>query len=224
MSWKDAIKRLTGAKANILAATEDMQRQRAAILETITRLRGEQESARTALPPPAELVATAARLVDETGAHWARDHGGGLLRHLAGQVSPGLLAGRDTAVELRPILPFAFHEPLPFGALCFLQPSELKTALREAVPTAERPAVLERLGRELAEVEALEDALVDELTAAGLTVAHRPEVAARRERETRAREVEAQRARDRAWLAEQRRLGHVGTPERHTARLRPDDR
>ena len=62
------------------------------------------------------------------------------------------------------------------------------------------------------------------MAALGIVVAHRPEVAQRREREARAREFEAQRQADAEFLAEERRAGRLGTPPQTTARFRPNDR
>jgi hypothetical protein len=176
------------------------------------------------------MIAEAERLVDETGQWWAKDHGQGFLQRLAGRLSDVELRGGTTTAPSYAQLPFSPLEPVPFGAACFFQASEWKTAFRAAItsadyesgtPRADRPALLERLAKELAELEGIEEGLVDAMAASGIAVPHRPEVAQRREREARAAELKAQKERDREWLETAKRDGRLGTPEVRQGNMYP---
>ncbi|MBM3499726.1 MAG: hypothetical protein FJX74_13785 [Armatimonadetes bacterium] len=105
-----------------------------------------------------------------------------------------------------PRLPWQYGEPLPWGALATARPDLAASILEglvrqvEYVPgpsSAERPALIAKLQRDLAALEATELALLDEAAASGVMIQHRPEVAAARadEAERRRREQEAATAR-----------------------------
>jgi hypothetical protein len=226
MTWQDVLSRVTGAKDAAIKATEQVQTQLTAAREAIAAKRGELQRQGELLPPAAELIAHAERLVDETAAAYGRNHAHTFLASLAGRLTP--LSGRETTVVPRPQLPFEPSDPLPFTATCFLFQRETKAALRAAVlahnyeagvPSAARGPLLERLGRELAELESIEEGLVDAMAASGIVTSHRPAVVERRAREARARELAARKAEDQRFLEEQRQGGRLGTPRVHTARL-----
>jgi hypothetical protein len=181
-------------------------------------------------PPPPELIANADSLVDETAAAYGRNHAHTFLASLAGRLTPSYLNGRETTAAPQPRLPFEPSVPLPFEATCFLFPGETKAALRAkvlaqnyeaGVPSAARGPLLERLGRELAELEQIEEGLVDAMAASGIVTPHRVEVLARREAERRAHEREAERLKNERWLEEQKRRGHLGTVPVHHANFKP---
>ncbi len=65
-------------------------------------------------------------------------------------------------------------------------------------PSAERPALIEKLSRELSELKQAEENVVDSAAAAGVMIAHREEVVQARAARARTREREEQAARDRA--------------------------
>jgi hypothetical protein len=233
MSWTDTLKRFAGATSVAEEAVRTMQTELATAREAITAKRTEHERARVALPPKAELIATADGLVDATAQHWAKDHVHTFLQKLAGRMTDVELRGGTTTVPPYAALPFSPFEPVPFGAMCFFRPAEWKAAFRDAITRAEyeagtprkdRPALLERLARELAELEAAEEAFVDQMCSSGITVAHRPEVVQRRASEARAAELKAQKEKDQQWIAEQKAAGRLGTPVVHNATLYPDRR
>jgi hypothetical protein len=224
MTWQDVLSRVTGAKDAAIKATEQVQTELTAAREAIGAKRGELQRQRDLFPPPPELIANADSLVDETAAAYGRNHGDTFLASLAGRLTP--LSGRETTVVPRPQLPFEPSVPLPFAATCFLFPRETKAALRAAVlaqnydagvPSAARGPLLERLGRELAELEQIEEGLVDAMAASGIITPHRPEVLARREAERRAREREAERLKNRRHAEEAIKR----TPTYHNARFMP---
>lgn len=233
MAWTDTLKRITGAKSAAEQAVQQVQTELAGAREAISAKRAEHERARTALWPKAEMIATAERLVDEAGQWWAKDHQHGFLQRLAGRLSDAELRGGTTTFASYAALPFSPLEPMPFGAACFFRPSEWKAAFRDAItsadyepgtPRADRPALLARLAAELAELEGIEEGLVDAMAASGIVTPHRPEVAQRRASEARAAELKAQKDRDQQWLAEQKAAGRLGTPRVHHATLHPDRR
>jgi hypothetical protein len=228
MSWKDTLARVTGAQHAALTATQQVQKELTAAREAIAAKRGELQRQGELLPPQSELIAHAERLVDETAAAYGGDHTHTFLASLAGRMLPGYLSGRDTTVAPRPQLPFEASAPLPFAATCFLFPRETKAAFRAAVlaqhyeagvPSADRGPLLARLSRELAELETIEEGLVDAMAANGIVVAHRPEVVQRRDREARAAELKAKRRADQEWLEQARRDGHLGTPRVYHAKI-----
>lgn len=222
MSWTDTLKKLTGTKNAAEQAVAQLQEELATARETIAVKRAELERARTALWPKAELIAEAERLVDETGQAWAKDYTYSFLQRLAGRLSNVELAGGTTTFHPGYAeLPFSAREAPPFAAMCYFRASEWKEAFRAAITRAsyepgtaraDRPAQLERLARELADVEALEENIVDSMAASGITVAHRPEVVVRRDSEARKAELADKRRQDAAWLEEQMQAGRFGTP------------
>jgi hypothetical protein len=118
--------------------------------------------------------------------------------------------------EFGRMIPLAFGHPIdrphaPAGRdqeIVFLLAADvLKAAIPNVVkalpaweagpPASRRAALVQRLAQELAELEAMEEAMVDEMNAAGIAVAHRPEVTQRRASEARKRERDQQAAADR---------------------------
>lgn len=116
-------------------------------------------------------------LVRETGARWLR-----------GPQAEALIRGPQSLASpsagLNP-LPWQPGATLPWDAMCAADPEgavRILTALMRAIPayeagppSAERPALIERLTRELGELERDEEALVDEAQAAGVGIPHRIE-------------------------------------------------
>jgi hypothetical protein len=110
--------------------------------------------------------------------------------------------------------------------LCWLLGPHLEAAVPQAVaqlpapeevgpPVAERAERSAALGQERTALVREHARLLDEVRADGkVTIEHLPETVTRMEREKRAAEIEAQRARDREWMEEQKRLGLAGTPAR----------
>lgn len=93
---------------------------------------------------------------------------------------------------------------MSFGAFCASDPqgaAGLVLALYERAgyqpgPTASaRAAELARLRKDLAELESTEERAIDDAIAAGVTIAHRPDVIARRQNEERQRQLDQERSR-----------------------------
>jgi hypothetical protein len=161
----------SGLRQATTAAHELIAERRRAIAAK----RAELQRAEAGPRPPAEVIGRFEAWVDELAAYQAREYGRGLVVHRFGSVSkePGTGAPWGPGTELT----------WGFAAL-FLGP-ELKqrfadlvraTAYEAGPPAAERPALVERLRGELAQLEAEEEQLVDEAAAAGVTIAHRAPV------------------------------------------------
>lgn len=153
----------------------------------ITAKRSELEHARSGSLPVTEVIARFDAWVNETGAHQAREQGPSLVCHKFGAPPGHSSAGS-------PWIPAA---PLTWGVACLFLGPQLKSKFAELArtveymagpPAADRAAVVAKLEGELAELEGQEEQLIDEALAAGVTIAHRPEVVERRERERRRRE------------------------------------
>ena len=87
----------------------------------IVAKRAEIDQTRDAWPPAAELIATAARLVDEEGARWWAKNEREFLQGLAGNRIPGY---DDTIRRLE--LPFLGFKPMPFDARGALEPDTVR--------------------------------------------------------------------------------------------------
>ena len=197
--------------------TKTTQASIAELRRAIDAKAAESVQARAALPPPAELIATAERLVDERGAQWWEKNEYAFFSGLAGH--PGFEQGRPAE------LPVPAHAPMPDGARCALEPATMKALYREAIrarryeaglPAAERPARLEQVARELAELQALEEQCVDQANEDGVRIDHRPEVSQRRETERRQREAAEASAADRRQREAAIDAGHATRVSRVT--------
>ena len=193
---KELLKRV---KAQLSQAVQTAKGQITDLRGEIGRLRKELAHAQRSPLPLSDIEPRIAESVQQAGARWLAEHGEILVR------SEGGIGTYQAKYGGR--LPFTPGEPLPFGLLCAARPDEtaaLLCDLFEQVPyeagpaAAERPALIERLERELAEAEQVEEAAVDEAAAAGVVIAHRPEVVARRRAEAAAREREEREVADRA--------------------------
>jgi hypothetical protein len=209
------------AQAQIETTTRDAREKHARIRETVEAKLRARDEARDALPPDGELDAHVRRLVGAYAQAWLNDHGLGVLLQLAGQLSRLELNGRTSTRMGHPALPLAPSEPLPFGLQAALDPEGMTArwiALIRAVPhqsgspMAQRPAVLEQLDRELVELETLEDQL-----AIDLGVPRRPEMVQRERDAERARQLEAERLKNRRHTEEALKR----TPTYHTANFMP---
>lgn len=190
------IKRLADLGRDLAAALRSASADVATLREQIRTRRRERDAATTAPCPPDEVVARFEAWVDQTGAWWRSETGAGLVMHAFGAAAgPKSPWGPDATVQ--------------WGALCGLFAPMLKQEFGELVratayvagpASAARAGLVERLERELAEVESTEERLIDEAATAGVQIAHRPEVVQRREAERLKRE--------RAEAAEVVRLAH----------------
>ena len=112
---------------------------------------------------------------------------------------------------------------IPFNALCAADPDFAcallmklvdRASFEEGIPLAQRPAAIQKLESELAELEATEERLVDEANASGLEIAHRKDVVDRRANEARRAELEAEKLADRAQRQEGVDWAHLSAMER----------
>lgn len=196
MSIVNALKSLSN---KVAAATRAVVDDIGAVRKQIDGKRWELEHATQAPLPPAEVKAERIpALVAERGAAWLREHGPALLA--AGTYAHRALAspGADGYIELPNLSDW-------FGITCAADPARataLLSALIDRVgyepgpASQDRPALITRLSRELADLEAAEEAAVDQAAAAGVKIEHRADVRQRREREARQRELDARRLAD----------------------------
>lgn len=165
-------------------AVETLAQMRNGILEH----RRTHQRIRAAHRPMAEVRRNARAEVAEVAEFFRQGYGQTLLH--------GERALTQPSVTNNFRLPWNLREPLPWGLLCWADPDLaerlLVTAIgklyaqdgiEEGLPEADRARELLRLERELQEAEAAEEAAVDDAIAAGIGIAHRPEVVARRESE-----------------------------------------
>jgi hypothetical protein len=217
----DAIQGARSAKVQIETTTRDGRDKHARIRETVeTKLR-ERDQARDALPVDTDLDEYVRRLIDEYAQAWVNNHGLGMLLQLAGQQSSLELNGRILTTMAPPSLPVLPAEPMPFGLECALDREAMTAkwiALIRRIPhqrgssLASRPALLEQLDRELAELEPLEDQL-----AIDLGVPRRAAMIEREQRAERASQLEAERLKNRRHAEEAMKR----TPAYRTARFMP---
>ncbi len=196
-----------------------------ALHDEIARLRGEIDDKRAALdnarraPLPVEEIRAERipRLVEEHARAWLDGNGTSLVygeRSLGAPTPRGYIS-----------LPWIPSEPLPWGALCAADPDQAagiianlvrQVAYEAGPPSAERPALIEKLERELAELEQVEEQIIDEAVGSGVTIAHRPEVLERRTREARQRQREAEAVAARA--AHEQAINAAHEQARHRGR------
>lgn len=187
---------LKSAAAKFAGATRDLKDELLKMRERIGATREQLRRLQEDRLPIAEVVRDVIpRVVAEAGAFWLQDRGNALLAGNFALAAPSVTGSRQ--------LPWAITDPLPWGAFCVAFPDQaaqlLEGLLRavpyeEGLPSAERPALIERLTRELAELEAAEERFVDEAAEAGVVIEHRPEVITRRQNEARRLEREARDA------------------------------
>jgi hypothetical protein len=158
----------------------------------------------------------AAYLAGPTGPYDTAPSAADLVRSLALWDTP-----KDPDMDPKDILPF----------LCWVLGPQLEAGVSQAfsmlpepesvgLPAADRPKLIDALERERAELIRDHEQLVDQVRAESngtVTVAYLPEVAKRKQDEEHAKRVAAQRAIDEKWLAEQKRLGNLGSPHVHVA-------
>jgi hypothetical protein len=136
------------------------------------------------------------------GQHWLDERGAAMLAADRSVARAGLVGDPSIHGE----------QLLTWEARCALDPkwavTQLKTLIRRVqvqtgLPESERPIVLEAIDREIADLEATEAEMVDEANAAGLVIAHRPEVIQRRAQEARQRELDDARRQHQAGLQQE---------------------
>lgn len=187
------LSKIANLGAEIRQATATVQDNIAELRAAITAKRDELTRATRAAAPPAEVIERFDRWVDEMAAYHHREYG------------TGLVTQRFGAAE-GPRAPWGLREAVTWGELCAFAGEVVKANFAQVVRTTEytpgpaskdRGAIVARLEAELGELETREEQLVDEAGAAGVVIAHRPEVLERRTTEARRRELAEQAAADR---------------------------
>lgn len=201
----------------LASATNTVTNEIADLRRRIDDTRNELQRARSAPVPREEINERIELAVEQSAEEW-------LKRSQNVVEGPGRLGDAHLRGRIR--LPWSTFQPLEWGALCAGAPdhaSAILTGLVDATEyepgagAAERPALIERLEAELAELEQAEELLVDEAAEAGVQIAHRPEVVERRQRERLDREAEEHRVRD-------RRLRQEAVDAAHASRRRTSGR
>lgn len=211
--------KITGLGREIHDATSTVTTNLAKFREAIAAKTRELSDAKGLPVTKDELAERFCRMVDERAAYFAS-------------------GGRQGPYDFRPTAasffapPGVWAVPQPvrvasvddlFSVLCLLAGDTLKAGAPAAIArmegwgegmsATERPQTIARIERELAELEKAEEALVDEMNAAGIRVEHRPEVTQRRYAEARRKELA-----DRA--AENRRAREAALNQQHASRTR----
>ncbi len=195
------INRVKDLGARFTAATREAREEITEMRERIKALRREINALRYAPVPAAEIHERAREAVAARGARWLEEHGRGLFGTAENRWRP---LG-TYAAEGHHKLPRGIETDL-FGFMCAANPDHAlqlldglvaATPFEAGPPSDERPALIARLERELAELEAAEEAAIDEACAAGVTIAHRADVVQRRATEANKREMDERAADDR---------------------------
>ena len=199
MKFAQTVRDLTKKLSDTVNVT---QAARADITEVRTRIselqRHVQEASNFSLPR-ADVIARIREVVARDGDHWIREYGNSLI---VGEVALASATVPD-AGQVR--LPGYGKDLMTWGAMCAGDPARAEAQLEalvarvqyaEGPSQADRPAILDRLTRELQELEADEEGAIDAMNAAGVQIAHRPEVVERREQAARVKEIEERRSVD----------------------------
>lgn len=217
---------LTSLRDRLRSATSAARAETDEMRAAIQTARVELKHAQRGPLPLDEIQDRIVAAVRSAGARWLAEHGPTLIR------SEGGLAAYNAKYGGR--APFVVADPIPFGAWCAGAPDTMVALLgglyaavpyEAGPPSPERPTLIARLERELAELERAEEAVIDDAAAAGIAISHRPEVVRRRQEEARRREREereiADRARRQAALDVSHETRHRGRfchpepPQRH---------
>jgi len=209
MTIADTLRKIT---ATLSRTTKSLVDELADMRARIVKLREQVQYNERSPIPVAEVVANVVpTVIADAALLWRRDYGDSLWSGLQSLASPSAIGSRT--------LPWNLDSALPWGAVCVSDPAGAARILEGLVkniryeagpPSSERPAILDRLMRELAELETGEERFVDEAAAAGVQIRHRPEVEAARQQEARRVELQAaaqaERARQEAEIDRRQRL------------------
>jgi hypothetical protein len=182
MSVASAIKAIT---SKLSTATSSLHNELSQLRAAIVKTQADLEHARSARLPVEEVVSTIIPAhVKEAGDYWLQQRGGAFVYGDRALAAPNVEGSRT--------VPWPITAPIPWHAFCAADPegaARILTGLlratpyEEGAPSAARPAMIERLTRQLAEQEAEEERFVDEAAEAGIVIAHRSEVQQRRNAE-----------------------------------------
>jgi len=204
--------KLTGARDAAARAAEELKAQLGALDTEIDTRTAEVERLRGAYPTVDEFVAIGERIVDDKATRWAADHGLTFMRRLAGREHVHITG--VAAPTPQPDLSYDLPGLLPGDRECFFYRQREKASIREAIgalsalcgdlPAPKLAARLADAERELAELHATREQLVDAMNTSGIHVDHRPEVLRRRAEQARADELAAQRREREEYLKQHR--------------------
>lgn len=181
---KNVTKKLTAARNSV---TEEIARLRAEIVAVNAKL----QHVQSAPLPLDEMDARARAAVKEAGDEWLTQYGSSLIN---GDRSLGTYGHRGSVY-----LPDHGQALMTWGGLCASDPVPAAAMLSALVrripfepgpPSAERPALIVKLQKELAELGAAEERMIDDSIEAGVVIAHRPAVIERRANEARRQALE----------------------------------
>jgi len=190
---KKALDALTTMTTTIATATKDLTESIATIRAEIVAKQQALDRAINLPRPKAEQVARAETLVAIEAAAYL-DSAEACIHGDRGLGYPG---------EGEPRLSWSRFDPVPWGAMCLAEPARavalltgiiMRVDVETGLPTNERPAIVARLRQELTDLQRSEETAVDAANAAGLGLAHRPDVVERRAKEARAEQLRLQQA------------------------------
>ncbi len=179
-------------QAATLTLVDDITARRAAIAAK----RAARDHAERAYRSPDEVIARFETWVDATAAYQRHEYGRNLVTAYFG-APPGTT---DSPAPWTP------STPMTWGFACLFLGPHLKDRFADLVRSVEyeagpaegaRPALIARLTRELAALEAEEEAVIDAAAESGVVIAHRPDVVERRYQEQRQRERDARQQAER---------------------------
>lgn len=200
MRFANTVRSLTKKLADTVSATQAARIDIAEVRARIAELRQQVLEVTTC---PLLITDVSQRIRDKVksdGDHWVSTYGGSLIHGEIALLSPTV----THADQVR--LPDYGKALATWGAFCAAFPDQAIAQLEALVarvhdssglPHAERPAVLERLTSELETLEAEEEAAIDEMNLAGVTIDHRPEVIERRQRAAAATQSDEAKVADR---------------------------
>lgn len=205
------VKTVQDLRKKLAAASASFQDEIASMRRQITDLRARLEHAKNA-PLPVEEIRERVipQTVAEMGAWWCAEWGDALVRGERALGSPKIAGSRT--------LPWGTRDPMPFAALCAADPAfaaRLLSGLVGAVSyvpgpsSAARPAIVAKLETDLRELESSEEDVVDDASAAGVIIQHRPEVIQHREADAAAKKREAEAVAARQQREEELNRAHA---------------
>jgi hypothetical protein len=188
------IENLRTIRTRLTKATSSVAGDVQALRDQIREKREAVKNLTKATAPRSDLEQRIRDLVAKTGDGWVTREGWSVLSHLGNPAR-------------RASVPWDAGKPMPWDVLCAANPEAAVGLLIDLAnrieytagpPLAERPAMIAKLEAEIAQIEEGEERLVDEAAAAGLVIAHRPEVQQRKQNEARKAELDRQAVVDRA--------------------------
>lgn len=190
------IDNLRAIRARMTKATNSVADDIQSLRAQITAKRAELKSLASAPAPRGEIEQRIRDLVKRTGDAWLAREGQSIVSIRLG--SPVRSASVPWVEK---------SDAMPWAVLCAADPDlavkllvnlAARVEYAPGLALADRPAVIEKLEADIADLEEGEERLVDEAAEVGLVIAHRPEVVQRRETEARNAQLEAEKIANRS--------------------------